>query len=88
MATFVTSKGENRSFSLKNMSVVNCWKNVAEFLKEFGIEEKMNRTPNKMVDPIPFDKDEKHNESHSVHASNWYTVLLNVDEVFNPSLRV
>jgi hypothetical protein len=36
-----------------------------------------------MVDPIQFDKDEKHNEYHPVHVSNWHTVLLNVDEEFN-----
>ncbi len=52
------------------MSVAACYKNLTECLKEFGIEVKINRTPNEMVGPIPFDKDEKHKEYNPLHASN------------------
>ncbi|WP_010232466.1 DUF5996 family protein [Gillisia marina] len=79
----VTSQGESNSFDLKNMSVAGCYKNVIGCLKDFGIDVKINTTPNEMVDPIPLDKDEQHNEYDPEHASKWHTVLLNVDEVFN-----
>ena len=79
----VTSKGEINSFSLKDLSVAVCYNNVIDSLLEFGIEVKINTTPNEMVDPIPFYKDKIHKEYNPVHASKFHTVLLNVAEVFN-----
>ncbi len=79
----LTSQGESKSFSLKNLSVAQFYKKVITALKEFGIQVKINTIPNEMLDPIPLDQDEKHKEYLPEHASKWHTVLLNVDEVFN-----
>lgn len=79
----ITSKVEAFNFSLKEMSVSNCYNNILNSLSKCGIEVKINPIPNEMVDPIPLNEDDTHKEYNPKHASNWHTVLLNVDEVFN-----
>ncbi len=79
----VTSKGESVTIGFKNLTVAGLYFQLFKALNIFGIDVKINTTPNELVDPKPLDKDVSHGTYHPEHASKLHQALLNSNDVFN-----
>ncbi len=78
----LTSAGEQKSFSLLNLSVASFYENIMGALNELGIQIKINLIPNELEIVLPFDKDEQHRTYQPAVASNLHWALLKTNEVF------
>lgn len=79
----ITSSGAERAFAFADLSVAACYRNLLGDLQDLGIEAKINKVPNELVDPIPFHQDEHHNTYNPLHAANLHGALLRSNEVLN-----
>jgi hypothetical protein len=77
----ITSKNEEKAFSLLSMSVARCYSVLLATLKDMGIEVNINPMPNEMENPIPFDKNEQNIYLPEI-ASALHLSLLKANEIF------
>ena len=77
----ITSLNEAKKFDLFSLSVSACYRNILATLKEMEIEVKLHPVPNELVDPTPFDKDDR-NTYNSEIATALHLALLRSHEVF------
>ena len=76
------SDGGQRSVPLKPQSVADFYKAVMNALDELGLSVTIDMTPNEIVNPIPFDQDEKHRAYDAEYANRFWRVLVQADRVF------
>ena len=76
------SDGGQRSLPLKPQSVADFYKAVMNALDELGLSVKIDTTPNEIVNPIPFENDEKHRAYDAEYANRFWRVLVQADRVF------
>src|SRR3982750_4323003 len=78
----VKSDGARRVVPLQPQSVAQFYRAVMGALDELNLPVKIDRMPNELPDPIPFDQDEEHRSYDPEHANRFWRVLLQVDRVF------
>ena len=76
------SDGGQRVIELKPRSVADFYKAVMAALDELNLPVKIDMVPNEIVNPIPFDKDEKHRAYDAEYANRFWRVLVQADRVF------
>jgi hypothetical protein len=75
------SDGAIRLIPLDAHSVASFYRAVMSALDELGITVKIDRLPNEIPDPIPFDEDETHRTYNPQQAERFWRVLLQSDRV-------
>src|SRR5437763_3438219 len=76
------SDGGQRAIELKPQSVADFYKAVMAALDELELPVKIDTTPNEIVNPIPFEKDETHRAYDPEYANRFWRVLVQTDRVF------
>jgi hypothetical protein len=77
-----TSDGEQRTIDLKPRSVANFYQAVMKTLDELRLPVTINKVPNEIQDPIPFDEDQEHRSYDREYANRFWRVLVQSDRVF------
>src|SRR5262249_10177362 len=75
------SDGRRRIFPLQAQSVATFYRAVMGSLDELNLPVQIDRTPNEIPDPIPFDQDETHCSYDATQANRFWRVLLQSDRV-------
>ncbi|MGE5209154.1 MAG: DUF5996 family protein [Alphaproteobacteria bacterium] len=74
--------GERRTIELKPRSVADFYKTVMKFLDELRLPVAINKMPNEIENPVPFDEDEDHRAYDREYANRFWRVLVQSDRVF------
>jgi hypothetical protein len=77
-----TSDGDRRTIELKPRSVADFYGAVMKSLDELDLAVTINKVPNEIEHPIPFDEDEQHRGYNREYANRFWRVLLQSDRVF------
>src|SRR5215472_8014805 len=77
-----TSDGERRTIELKPRSVADFYQAVMKTLDELHLPVTINKVPNEIQDPIPFDEDDEHRSYNRDYANRFWRVLVQSDRVF------
>ena len=77
-----TSDGERRTIELKPCSVADFYKAVMSSLDEMRLAVTINKMPNEIANPIPFDEDKEHRSYDPDYANRFWRVLVQSDRVF------
>jgi hypothetical protein len=77
-----TSDGAQRGFALEPQTVAAFYTRLMTILTELDLPVSINRKPNEVADPIPFDRDETHASYDPEYASRFGRVLVQTDRVF------
>jgi hypothetical protein len=77
-----TSDGEQRTIELKPRSVADFYQAVMKTLDELHLPVRINKVPNEIQDPIPFDEDKEHRSYDREYANRFWRVLVQSDRVF------
>jgi len=77
-----TSEGERRTIELKPRSVADFYGAVMNTLDELQLSVTINKAPNEIQNPIPFDEDEEHRSYDRQYANRFWRVLVQSDRVF------
>jgi len=77
-----TSDGHARQIVLKPMPVAEFYAEYSLALAELGIAVTIDRMPNELADPVPFDEDTVHAAYDRDYANRFWRVLLRSQEVF------
>jgi hypothetical protein len=78
-----SSDGHRRQLMLKPMPVAEFYLEFLQFLTELGIEVRINKVPNELVEAIPFDQDLTHRAYDRDYATRFWRILLASHEVFS-----
>lgn len=76
-----TNKGDERSFSLKELSVAGCYNKLLQALRELSIEVKINPIPSEIAEAVPFPKNNLAVYDAEM-AAKFHQALLSVNAVF------
>ncbi|MGD8699320.1 MAG: DUF5996 family protein [Gemmatimonadales bacterium] len=76
------SDGAGREMKLEPRSVADFYQEIFARLGELGFDLKINRLPNEVQDPIPFDEDEGHASYDPEYANRFWRILVQTDRVF------
>ena len=77
-----TSDGEQRTIELKPRSVADFYREMMKSLDELRLPVAINKVPNEIQNPIPFDEDEEHCSYDREYANRFWRVLVQSDRVF------
>ena len=77
------SDGHVRQIVLKPMPVAEFYAEYRLTLSELGITATIDRIPNELPDPIPFDQDTVHTAYDRDYANRFWHVLLRTNEMFS-----
>src|SRR5207302_8125349 len=77
-----TSDGNLRTIELKPRSVADFYRAVMKNLDELDLPMTINKLPNEIANPIPFDEDEDHRSYDREQANRFWRVLAQSDRVF------
>lgn len=77
----ITSRQEEKTFSLLSLSVSACYNKVLDALEKLGINISINPVPNELENPIAFFEDD-HNTYLPESATALHLVLLKSNEIF------
>ena len=77
-----TSDGNLRTIELKPRSVADFYRAVMKNLDELDLPMTINKLPNEIANPIPFDEDEEHRSYDREYANRFWRVLAQSDRVF------
>jgi len=77
-----TSDGDRRTVELKPRSVADFYRAVMRSLDELHLAVTINKMPNEIQNPIPFDEDEEHRSYDREYANPFWRVLMQSDRVF------
>jgi len=73
--------GARRTIELEPKTVARFYEQVIEALRDLGVDVAINPTPVEIVDPIPFDQDEKHAAYDAEAARLFWRQLVQADRV-------
>jgi len=77
-----SSDGRTGTIQLRPLSVAAFYRKLMEELDNLDLHLKINKNPNEVSDPIPFDQDEQHASYDPDYANRFWRVLLQSDRVF------
>jgi len=75
--------GRDATMRLQEQSVAAFYHGLMRMLDELQVPVKIQRKPNELKEPIPFDRDEVHGAYDAKYAQRFWRVLLNADRVLN-----
>ena len=75
------SDGAGRTIELKPRSVAEFYQTVMKTLSDLGLPVTINKMPNEIADPVPFDQDEEHHSYDREYANRFWRVLVQSDRV-------
>jgi hypothetical protein len=78
-----TADGHARQLMLRPMPVAEFYGELLHLLSQLGIEAQIDKVPNELIDPIPFDKDETHRAYDKEYANRFWRILLRTHEVLS-----
>jgi Family of unknown function (DUF5996) len=73
--------GERSEFALEPMTVAAFYARVMSELHALGFDVRINRKPNEVSDPIPFDRDTVHASYDRAYVERFQRVLLQADRL-------
>ena len=76
------SDGAARTLKLQSQSVAKFYGAVMKALDELHLPITINKVPNEIEHPIPFDEDEEHHSYDREYANRFWRVLVQSDRVF------
>jgi hypothetical protein len=76
------SDGAIRILKLQSQSVAQFYDAVMKALNDLELPVKINKVPNEIENPIPFDEDEEHRSYDRDYANRFWRVLVQSDRVF------
>ena len=76
------SDGRTQSLALVEQPVADFYRAVMGLMRECGLEIRINRMPNEVPDPIPFDEDHQHRAYDAQAVERFWRALLQIDRVF------
>ncbi len=76
------SDGALRTLELRPRSVASFYTELLARLQELGLEVKISRKPNEVIDPIPFDEDLEHASYDAEYAHRFWLTLVQSARVF------
>jgi Family of unknown function (DUF5996) len=77
-----TSYGASRAVALAPKSVAAFYRELLAALRASGVEVEINRKPQEVPDPIPFDQDETHRSYDPEYANRFWRILLSTHLIF------
>src|SRR5215470_15711874 len=77
-----TSRGEERTLSLKSQTVADFHHQVIDLLNGIGVALVINEVPNEVANPIRFSQDRTHSTYDDDAAHRFWRVLVQVDRIF------
>ena len=78
-----TSEGEERSFALEPGPVSGFYDKVFSRMADLGLEVKIDKIPNEVENPIPFDEDKEHRSYDPEYAGRFRLALVEITRVFS-----
>ncbi|HXO16972.1 MAG TPA: DUF5996 family protein [Candidatus Dormibacteraeota bacterium] len=73
--------GEHAEFGLEPMSVAAFYERTMRELESLGFRIRINKKPNEVADPIPFDRDTVHASYDRASVERFFRVLLQADRL-------
>jgi uncharacterized protein DUF5996 len=80
--TIQSSDGSMGSFPLQPHSVAAFYRCLKEEMGMLGLHVDIDKRPNEVPDPIPFDRDESHAAYDREYANRFWRILVQADRVF------
>jgi hypothetical protein len=77
-----SSQGGVGGFPLRAESVAAFYGRVMEEMARLGLDVKIDKRPNEVADPIPFDRDQAHAAYDAEYANRFWRVLVQSERVF------
>jgi hypothetical protein len=77
-----TSDGQRQTFELKPRSVAEFYRTVMQSLDDLHLPVIINKVPNEIENPIPFDEDEEHRSYDREYANRFWRLLVQSDRLF------
>lgn len=77
-----TSDGGTGGFALEPQSVATFYARLMQEMEKLGLGVDIDRKPNEIADPIPFDQDETHRSYDPEYAGRFWRILVQADRVF------
>ncbi len=77
-----TCEASNRIIDLKPQSVADFYLSVMDALMSLDLPVTINKKPNEIVDPIPFDADTVHHSYDPEYAHRFWRILVHTDRIF------
>lgn len=74
--------GEHRTIALQPMSVADFYAAVMAALDDLALPVLINKVPNEMVDPLPFDEDDEHASYDADAVNRFWRALAQIHRVF------
>jgi len=78
-----TSDGQMRQLMLRPMPVAEFYTDLLHLLSGLGITVAINKTPNEIMEAIPFDQDTTHAAYDTDYANRFWRILLVSHDVFS-----
>ena len=78
----LASSGERRAIKLRPIAVAQFYREVMDALEGCDLSVKIDTTPNEIVNPIPFENDDKHRAYDAEYANRFWRALVQADRVF------
>lgn len=78
---FTSSFGKKKTLQLESMSVSTLYEQLFRHLEMIGVTLKINKQPQEMSNPIPFDQDLKPREYDKKVVNTWWRILLSTYRV-------
>jgi hypothetical protein len=80
--TVRSSDGRSSRLELQPMSVATFYTSLMAEMEKLELRVHINRTPNEVPDPIPFDQDETHRAYDREYANRFWRILVQADRIF------
>ncbi|HEY9198665.1 MAG TPA: DUF5996 family protein [Gammaproteobacteria bacterium] len=80
--TVLSNDGRSGRVMLQPQSVATFYANLMDELDKLGLPVDIDRMPNEVPDPIPFDADEMHRAYDRDYANRFWRILVQADRVF------
>jgi hypothetical protein len=76
------SDGGLRAIELRPQSVAKFYRTLMDALVKLDLPAEINKLPNEIENPIPFDRDDVHRSYDAEYANRFWRVLVQADRVF------
>jgi hypothetical protein len=77
-----SSDGLSRTLPLVAQSVATFYARLMSAIADLDLHVRINKKPNEIADPIPFDRDDSHNSYDPEYVNRFWRILVQADRVF------
>jgi hypothetical protein len=77
----ISSDGGSTGIELRPMTVAEFYRRLSSDLQDLGCPVTINTRPNEVADPVPFDRDERHDVYDPDYVTRFWRILVQVDRV-------